>query len=94
MTAECPYFTVGRPFPSLKIAPSHGRSGLPFNTWFPGPTQVLNPNGISIGSAIFTGLNSVTDRLTDFRFRFIFNDIVAQRLESQNLQQTEQKALK
>ena len=25
----------------------------PSNTWFPGPTQVLNPNGISIGSAVF-----------------------------------------
>ena len=29
------------------------------------PTQVLNSNGISIGSAIFAGLTSVTDRLTD-----------------------------
>jgi len=31
---------------------------------FPGPTQVLNPNGISIGSGIFAGLTSVTDRQT------------------------------
>jgi len=43
----------------VKIAPSHGVSGLP------GPTQVFNPNGISIGSAIFAGLTSVTDRPTD-----------------------------
>ena len=35
----------------------------PFS-WFRGPTQVLNPNGISIGSAVFAGLNSVTDRQT------------------------------
>jgi len=25
-----------------------------FNAWFLGPTQILNPNGISIGSAIFS----------------------------------------
>jgi len=30
-----------------------------------GPTRVLNPNGVSIGSAAFAGLNSVTDRLTE-----------------------------
>jgi len=30
-----------------------------------GPTEVLNPNGISIGSAIFAGLTTVTDRQTD-----------------------------
>jgi len=24
LTAECPYLTMGRPFPSLKILPSHG----------------------------------------------------------------------
>ena len=37
----------------------------PSNAWFPGPTRVLNPNGISIGSAVFAGLISVTDRQTD-----------------------------
>ena len=31
----------------------------------PGPTRVLNPNGISIGSAVFAGLTDVTDRQTD-----------------------------
>jgi len=59
------YFTMGRPFLPVKIAPSHGGSGPPSNTWFPGPTQVLNPNGISIGSGVFAGLTSVTDRRTD-----------------------------
>ena len=30
-----------------------------------GPPRVHNPNGISIGSAVFAGLTSVTDRTTD-----------------------------
>jgi len=58
------YFTMGRPFP-LKIAPSHGGSGPPSNTWFRGPTRVLNPNCISIGSTVFAGLTSVTVRQID-----------------------------
>jgi len=37
----------------------------PSKTWFLGPTGVLNPNVTSIGSAVFTGLTSVTDRPTD-----------------------------
>jgi len=48
-----------------KFAPTHGGIRPPSNTWFPGPTQVLNPNGISIGAAVFAGLTSVTDRQTD-----------------------------
>jgi len=37
----------------------------PSNTWFLGPTQVLNPNGISISSAILQGsLLSQIDRQT------------------------------
>ena len=31
----------------------------------PGPTQVLDPNGSSIGAAVFAGLTSVIDRPTD-----------------------------
>ena len=49
-----------------------GGSGPPSNIWFLGPTQVLNPDGISIGpdgisigAAIFAGLTSVTDIPTD-----------------------------
>jgi len=38
---------------------------IPSNTCFLGPTQVQNLNGISIGSALFVGLASVTDRQTD-----------------------------
>jgi len=39
-----------------------GASGSP---WFLGPIRVHNPNGIWIGSAVFAGLTSVTDRQTD-----------------------------
>jgi len=50
VTAECPYTLQWVPlFP--KIAPSHGGSGPPSNTWFLGPVWAHNPNGISIGSA-------------------------------------------
>jgi len=35
------------------------------NTWFLGPTQVHTPNGISIGSAIFAWLKTVTEQSTD-----------------------------
>jgi len=55
---------MGRPF-FLKVPPSHRGCGPQSNTWFPGPTRVLNPNGISIGSAVVAGLTSVTDRQTD-----------------------------
>jgi len=58
------YFAIGRPFPP-KTAPSHWGSGPLFNMWLPVLTQVLNPHGISIGSAIFAGLTSVTYRPTD-----------------------------
>jgi len=66
MTAECPYtLQLDAPFPSSKLPLPMGGSGTPSNTWFPGPTQVINPNGISISSAILAGLTSVTDRQTD-----------------------------
>ena len=53
-------FTVGCPFP-LKITPSHG--GSEPQSWFAGLTRVLNPSGISIGSAVFAGLKC--DRPTE-----------------------------
>jgi len=52
----------GPPLHPLKIAPSHWGIWTPSNTWFPGPTLVLNPNSISISSSVFAGLTSVTDR--------------------------------
>ena len=54
----------GTPLPS-KLPLLVGISGPRSNTWFPGPTRVLNPSGIWIGSAIFARHTSVTDRLTD-----------------------------
>jgi len=50
------YFTVGRTGSSpSKLPLPVGGPGPPSNTWFRGPTRVLNPNGISIGSAVFAG---------------------------------------
>jgi len=48
-----------------------GGSGPPSNTWFLAATQVPNPNSISIGAAVFAGLASVTDRLTDHATRSV-----------------------
>jgi len=33
--------------------PNRARSGPPSTTWYPRPTQVIKPNDISIGSAVF-----------------------------------------
>ena len=41
------------------------RNVYPLNFLFLGSTGVLNPNSISIGSAVFAGLTTVTDRQTD-----------------------------
>jgi len=50
MAIECPYTLQRDALPlKIKIAPSLGD----LDTWFPGPTTVLNPNGISIGSVAF-----------------------------------------
>jgi len=49
---------------ALKVAPSRGGSEPPSNTWFLEPTRVFNPNSILIGSAVFAGLSTVTDRPT------------------------------
>jgi len=53
LTAESRY-TLEWSTLSPKIAPSRGGSGPPSNSWFPEPDRVHNPNGISIGSAVFT----------------------------------------
>jgi len=52
MTAECPYTLQWDTLSPLKIAPSHG-------DFDPHLTPVLNPNGISIASAVFAGLTSI-----------------------------------
>ena len=56
LTAESPYAYMQWAILSPKLPFPMGLSGPPCNTWFHGPTRVLNPNGISIGSAVFAGL--------------------------------------
>jgi len=66
LTAENPYtLQWATPLPLSILPLSIWISGPQSSTWFPGPTRVLNPNGISIGSVCFAGLTSVTDRPTD-----------------------------
>ena len=55
----------------VAMATSLSNSGFPSNTWFLGPVQAHNPNGISIGSVIFAGLTSVTNRPTDHTTRSV-----------------------
>jgi len=45
----------------------------PHNTWFLGPAQDINRNGVSIGSVVFVGLKltTVTDRPTDHATRSV-----------------------
>ena len=57
--------------PPLKLPIPMGWSGPQSNTWFPGPSRVLNINEISIGAAVFAGLTSVTDRPTDHTTRSV-----------------------
>jgi len=57
LTAESPY-TLQWASLSPKIAPSHGGSGPTYNVWFLGSAQAHNPNGISIGSAIFVQMTA------------------------------------
>ena len=54
---------MDRPDPS-KFPLLMAGSGSPSTAWFPEPTRVHNPNGISIGSAVFARLTTVTDRQT------------------------------
>ena len=72
-----PQFTMGRCF-LRKIAPSpsHRRICTPSNTWFLGPTRVLNPNGISIDTDVLAGLTNVTDRPTDHATQSVITDCI------------------
>jgi len=60
LIAECLYTLQWFTRFCLKIAHSHGGIWTPCNTWFLGPTRILNPNGNSVASAVFAGLASVT----------------------------------
>jgi len=67
-----PILYNGTPILPQKFAPSHGGDLDPHLIHgSPGPTQVLNPNGSSIGAAVFAGLTSVTDRPTDHATRSV-----------------------
>ena len=70
LTAECRQACPGMSFP-LKIVHSHGEIWTPSNTLFPGPTRVLYTSGISIGSAVFAGHYTVTDRPTNHATRSV-----------------------
>jgi len=61
----CPYVCP------LHCAQLTHRTDLIYNTWFLGPTGVLNRNGISIGSAVFGGVTSVTDQPTNHATRSV-----------------------
>ena len=61
LTAVLLYITTN----PLKLSLPMGYLNPPSNTWFLRPTRVFNPNGISIGWAVFAGLSFVTDRQTD-----------------------------
>jgi len=50
---------------AIKIVPFHVGIWTSCNTWFIGPTRVLNANGNLIVSAVFAGLTSVTDCMTE-----------------------------
>jgi len=64
VTTECPYtLQWDASSPSKLPLPMVG-SGHVSNTLFPGNTKVTNPNGISIGSAVFAGFTTVTNRQT------------------------------
>jgi len=60
-------YTLQKAIPSPLKLPFPSGSGSAYNWWFLGSTRVLNPNGISIGSAVFIGLTTVIliDRQTD-----------------------------
>jgi len=60
------HFTMGHPFANSKLPLPMGI----WAPWFPGPTRVLNPNSILIGSAVFAGLTTVTDKPIDRQTMF------------------------
>ena len=67
LTAEWPYTLQCEPLSSQNRPFAWVIWTPPSNTWFLGPTQIHNPNGISIDLAVFAGLTIVTDRQTLLR---------------------------
>ena len=58
------YFTMRRPLPPQNFPFSWG-SGPPSGSLGLPPTRVLNLNSISVGSVVFAGLTTETDRPAD-----------------------------
>ena len=56
---KIPILYNGTPILNPKFAPSQVGSEPPSNTWCLGASQVLNPDGILIGLAVFARLTSV-----------------------------------
>ena len=65
---SCPFAFI---LNEIKNCPFPWGCGPPSNTWFLWPTRAHNPNGILIGSAVFAGLITVTDRQTDHATRSV-----------------------
>jgi len=63
-TIECPYTLQWDSHSPPNICPFPWGIWTPSNTWFIGPTQVLNPNSSSSSAAIFGGLISVIEQQT------------------------------
>ena len=50
---------------ALKYCPFAWGIWTPSNIWFPGPTRVKTPDGITINSSAFAGFTVLTDRPTE-----------------------------
>jgi len=59
---KVPIFYNRQPLPPSKLTLCMGRSGTSSNTWFLEPTQVRNPTGIMIGSAMLIVTEWQTDQ--------------------------------
>ena len=70
---ESLYLTMSRTFLPRNCHFARG-SALPSNTWLLYSVRVHSPNRISIGSAVFAGLTSVTDRPTDRPRYSVYNN--------------------
>jgi len=73
LTAYCPY-TLQWTAPRPQNCPFPWGCGPPSNTWYLEPTRVLNPNSISISSAVFAGLTGMTDRPNERPHYSVYNN--------------------
>ena len=78
--SRCLYFTMGRAFPPQNCPCALGDQDPHLIHGSLGPSWVHNPNSISIGSAVFAGLTSVTHWLQTDRLYMALCDFDMQRL--------------